>query len=449
MTYRGGGYYAASLPGHASQSRIAFYLQATDLHASPATTRFPDNAPNRECAIQFGEEKFKGNFGVYRLWLTDRDGEDLERPRQARQHPIGRNVRLRRLPRHLQHGRPLRRESIHLARLQLADRLALRLRVHLPRGRSLPQHDRFHHGLSHPRRSAQLEHVALWMLDRLGGHGGYRRFVNLAINGNRRGNIYEDCLQPNGDVVDAQFPSDADGDLYKIDDWFEFNDAVSSFNNIDASLQKFTTSGNVKKAARYRWNWRKRAVARSASDYTSLLTLVDAMNPRSNDRFTDSEYATLNGLMDIGGWMRVFAMERIAANWDSYGYSRGEEHVRLQAPERQMGSFGPGTSTSRVRHRWPGRQRRALFGSSDPTMTRLMNHAPARRLYLQALKEAAEGPMAATAVAERMDALAAGLKANGVSVSATTGSKNWISQRRDYILGQLQPYAAAFCDYQQ
>src|SRR6185295_19031797 len=106
---------------------------------------------------------------------------------------------------------------------------------------------------------------------------------------------------------------------HKIEDWFEFNDSATGFANHDATLDNFTTTGGVKKLARYRWNWRKRATD-TPNIYTNLFNLVDAVNAPGPEPYT----SLVEGQMDVEEWMRIFAMEHIVGNWDSYGYNRGK-----------------------------------------------------------------------------------------------------------------------------
>ncbi|MFO1512375.1 MAG: hypothetical protein U1F83_05590 [Verrucomicrobiota bacterium] len=52
------------------------------------------------------------------------------------------------------------------------------------------------------------------------------------------------------------FSNDDNGDLHKIEDWFEFDDSGDNMlGNQDATLGDFTTTGGVKKTAC--WNWRR------------------------------------------------------------------------------------------------------------------------------------------------------------------------------------------------
>jgi hypothetical protein len=79
-------------------------------------------------------------------------------------------------------------------------------------------------------------------------------------------------------------PGDSEGDFFKIDRGFEFNDGGSLIGGADPQpqLQVYSTrdlvnGGFKKKLEKYRWYWLKRA-SDSANDYTNLLTLADVLN---------------------------------------------------------------------------------------------------------------------------------------------------------------------------
>ena len=113
--------------------------------------------------------------------------------------------------------------------------------------------------------------------------------MHVIINGVRRvagGNaVYEDAQQPNADLVKELFPSDDKGDLHKIEDWFEFDNNSTRVFNSDATFVNYQTVGGQKFLARYRWNWRKRAVQGSANNYTKLFRLIDADNATNSPNF--------------------------------------------------------------------------------------------------------------------------------------------------------------------
>jgi hypothetical protein len=193
----------------------------------------------------------------------------------------------------------------------------------------------------------------------------------------------------------------------------------------------------VLKLARYRWDWRKRAVQDSANNYTNLFELVDAVNA------ADPEYTRrVENLVDVEEWMRVFAVEHIVGNWDAYGYSRGKNMYAYKPTEGKwgvmpwdidfvlgLGSDGPTSG---------------LFGCNDPTITRMYNHPAFQRAYWRAVEDAVNGPLVAANVAALVDAKYDALTANRISLEAPTGIKQWIDSRRAYLVGQLSGVASGF-----
>src|SRR6185503_16416715 len=104
--------------------------------------------------------------------------------------------------------------------------------------------------------SFQREQAANTLLRALGQPWMYRRFVAVYVNGRRRGAVMEDSQRPNKDIVEEHFSNDTDGHLYKMGSWFEFDsepDSESYVNwiNFRCNLMPYTTTGGVKKTARY------------------------------------------------------------------------------------------------------------------------------------------------------------------------------------------------------
>jgi len=291
--------------------------------------------------------------------------------------------------------------------------------------------------------TAQREQAAFWMLQQLGVPTFYRRHVNLLVNGQQRGLVYEDSQQPSGEVIDEWFPDDNHGDLHKIEDWFEFDTTGDSkLFNVDATLQNFTTTGGAKKLARYRWNWRKRAVNDSANDYTNFFSLVDAVNaPRPEPYFSRTD-----ALMDVEEWARVFAVEHIVGNWDSYGYNRGK-NMYAYKPEHGKWNLiawdidflldnGGEPNTADVKP--------ASMPIGDGIIRTLLSFAPFQRAYWRALEDAVNGPMLAATISGMMNAKYNGLVAAGIPASSPSSALTWVASRRSYIQSQLATVAASF-----
>ena len=73
-------------------------------------------------------------------------------------------------------------------------------------------------------------------------------------------------------MVKEHLPNDDDGFLYKMQPWFEFAPALPSdvmgFDNQSwCNLMPYTTTGGVKKVARYRYNFEIRRTPDSAKRF--------------------------------------------------------------------------------------------------------------------------------------------------------------------------------------
>jgi hypothetical protein len=283
----------------------------------------------------------------------------------------------------------------------------------------------------------QREQTAYWIGEQIGIPSSYRRSVKLYVNGARRAQIMEDVQQPNGEMVDEFFPDGVGGDLHKIQLWFEFDDPAVTFSATGADLSRYNTTGGVKKLARYRWNWPKRAVNGSANDYTNLFALVDTVNTRSTG---DAYTRELLRSVDVDNWMRTYAVEHIVGNNDSYAYGGGQNMYAYQPLNDRWKlmiwdidfAFNSASSTS------------DLFQGGGANTGPSVTHPPFRRLYWQALQDAATGPLSAARANPLLDARFAAFTSSGANVDSPSSIKTFISQRQAYILKLLTNINSAF-----
>jgi hypothetical protein len=440
MAYNGAGFYSAVIPGQPTGTMLAFHIVATDAANPSATSLFPSDAPQRECLIHFGSTVPAGHFGTYHLWITQGTAHQWAERELNSNKPLDAtfvygDFRVVYNIGTLYSGSPFHTTSYTGPLSGTCDYIALFPKDDLMLGAT----DFILATVGNLANDAttQREQVTFWMLSQLGLPYHYRRFVNLFVNGQRRSTIYEDCQQPSSEVIEEWFADDPDGQLYKIEDWFEFDNAGVSFNNVDARLEPYTTTGGQLKTARYRWNWRKRAVQSSANTYQDLLAVVEAVNAATNV-YTER----VSALVDIDQWMRTFAMEHVIGNWDSYGHRRGKN---MYAYKPNQGRWQMLTwDNDWVLGAGSDSPTNKLFEVNDPTVNRMYNHPPFRRMYFRALYDAVQGPLVETQVGPWMEARYNGLLANNVPASSPTEIRNWINQRRTFILKQLGTVDARF-----
>lgn len=432
------GLFSATMPGQTNGALVAFYVQATDAFAPPATTRFPKDTPQRECLVRFGDTLPNLAFSTYRFWITQTNlNKWINREKLSNEPLDGTFV----------YGNW---RAIYNAGNQYAGSPYHSPGFNSPIGNncdyyvSVPVDDAFLNAteftLQMPGNgggdtTCQQEQTAYWIANQLDQPFLYRRSVNVFLNGIKRGILLEDTQQPNSDFNAQWFPDYPATDLYKVMIWFEFDDAASGFSSAGASLANFTTTGGVKKLARYRQNFGKRAVQDSASNYTNIFNLVDTL---ATTAVGDAYMMQVAPKLDYTEWARIFATERIVGNTDLYA-NGGGQNCYIAKPEGGPWRFLIWDIDFAFASQQPTYN---LFNFSDTPIVKLFSQPTVLRAYWQALEDAANGPLArATNV---IDVRYASYQGAGVSAAAPTAMKTWIAARRDFVFAQLGTVRANF-----
>ncbi len=442
MTNNGAGYYSAPIPGQASGAMAAFYIQAADNGTPFGVTLFPNDAPVRECLIRWGEPQPTGTLGQYHIWITTATANYWTAREKNSNEPLdcsfvyGTN-RVIYNGKTLYAGSPWHAPGFSGPLGGICDYV-----FRAPDDDPLLGHDDF--AIASPGNlnsdpAYMREQMAFFVLRKLGEPYLYRRFIRLYVNGQQRGTLYEDTQQPSGDWAEQWYPDDPNGDVHKIEDWFEFDDTGNSFNfNVDATLQNFTTDGGAKKLARYRWTWRKRAVQDSANNYTNLFSLVDALNS------TGPAYNTLvPQWVDLGNWARVSVQQRIAGNWDAYTMGRGKNCYAYKPDDADRPWKLCPWDIDFVFDNGGNAATDALFGAGDPIINTLQGWAPFRREMYCAYAEAANQILIPAVFDARIDAIYNGLVSEGIALDPAAGMKSYVVTRRSTILTDIAANATA------
>ena len=436
-----GGWYSAELPGQPTNALVAFCVTVED--GAGAVRTWPDLSTGREALVRWGETNMSGTFPVYRLWITAATEQEWRQRDKNSNHPLRgtfvlNSDRVVYDMECLYSGSPFHARNYNGPIGSTMCDYVLRF----------PGDERLFGAtdfvinslLGGEDSTFTRQQICYWMAEQVGIPYLHRRYHHMFVNGVRRGQVCEDVQQPSGDVVEEFFPNDDRGPLHKIEDWFEFQDDGVTFANVNATLGDFRTTGGIRKIARYRWNWRPRAVRGSANDFSELMTLVDAVNATSPYPYELLVPATL----DLREWMRVFALERAVSNFDSYGFQRGKNMYAYKPGTRPWHlliwdmdfSFGLGGT---------GQTNNPLFGSeNDPAIARMKNYPPFQRLFWAALYELVQGPFRREVAEPQMQMRYQALLRNGATgVSSPTSVANWLEGRRNFILAQLADVASA------
>ena len=457
----GDGIYSGTIPAQASGTLVAFQVVATDSLGAVRTFPLPDPTYKNpfECLVYFGDTILSTAFGTYRQWMTAANVTDwANRPALSNEQLYetfvygnsrviyNARVKYNGSPYHQFSGSPPTVNAHYTINLPSDDMFlgtdSLH-KVHCPGNGPFGD------------QTLQREQTCYWFYRQLNQPWGYRRYVNMYFNGNRRTSsggptdMMEDAQTPGADMIAEFFPDDQNGNLYKLQPWFEQDDGAgnTSVNNVSWCTQlKFLTSSNglpVQKTARYRWNWLTRAANGSANEYTPVFNIVNAAN-LTGPALT----AAYSSLVDYEEVFRVFAVEHASGDWDSvgtqnqqnmYGYmpEHGKWHLMkwdlnivLGSANSDTASWGVGVNVANFAPATPGPTDTAVLG--------LYTNAVFRRALLRGLKELATGPMAKANYEPVMDAKYRAFLASGITPRSAFGdAKTFIDGQRAYILGTL------------
>ncbi|HSU53049.1 MAG TPA: lamin tail domain-containing protein [Candidatus Dormibacteraeota bacterium] len=449
----GDGLFSATIPGQPANTLAAFYVSATD--GLGASTRFPalrpaNNEPVRECVVLFGDGSPVSSLGTYHLWVTqtniqrwinlaDLGNEYIDCTFVTQNRVIySAGGRFTTSPAHQGFNSPVGKLCGYEWEFPDDDKVLGTTsfhKIHLPGNGGLTDS------------TLQREAMSYTFLRALGEPWLYRRDVGVFVNGNRRGPLMEDVQVPNGDYVKEYFPNDSGGYLYKFNQWYEFAAQPSGvsigYSKVSThTLLPYTTTGGVKKVARYRLMYQIHRTPGSMNDFTNVFNLVDAASS-----FGTSNYvANMEGLADMQNWMDVFAVNHAVGNWDVYGGETGQNLYGYQGTVGTKmtllmwdmnidlgsgGSWGAGAN---------------LFTSNvNDTNTENIFICPAfRRMYWNALQRLINGPFSVAAITPLAEAkykafanANLGQYLSGGLDDPSGALSSWIAQAQSSIASQI------------
>ena len=412
----GSGLYSGTIPGQAANTLMAFYVEARDGLNAPGT--FPPDAQAQQCLYQVGPNA-TSNFVMYRILTPGATRQALaSRPRMSN-HLLPccfvyddtevyymSSIRFR--------GSPFIRGEAD----PVYSKRALRLRLpsdQLFHGRSEINLDTMESGRNP---SLQSERVAYWICRKAGIPWSQIQFTRVLVNQSDHG-LYGDVQKVDEDYVDYWFPDDVGGYLYKIDDWFEFNDS-GGFNNRDADLRLWGEDEET-----YRWNYRTRS--RDHEDnFEPIIDMAISAN------LPDAQYrSAMLATFDLEEVLKEMAVRHIVGDWDSWGYNRGKNNLIYWRPsdgrfvlipwdiDFVLGS-GDGPTSSLSASSLFNFSR--LFGEFGEEYGRI-----SRAIARTTLGEGADNGY--------MDRTYSLLAQEGVGAADPSGIKSYLAARRNFMLG--------------
>ncbi len=464
------GIYSATIPGQADGEMVAFYVQARDslnaigtfpqdVFPKPGFDRcWPNDALVRECLVRWGEVQMAGDFATYHLWVSAVNSNRWHTRGPMNNTTIdgtfvynNSRVFYNALP--LFSGSPFHRTN---STAGPAGPLRVDYEMNFPDDDPLLAATDF--VLNNPGnadrytisdQSALNEQVVYKIFEGLGMPNNHRRYIHMFVNGSQRSKayertghfIFEDSQQPNGDMIAEWFPNDAGGQLFKVEDWFEFDDNgfdVAAYN--DADLERRTVALNGQQTfvpAPYRFMFRKRSVGvgNSANDYSPIFALIDAASPADNPTNATVDPDVFGAVADYEAWMRHFAVQRAVGNFDSYGWNRGKNDYLY----RTINGFAhmPWDVDYALGLGRPPNE--PLFETTDSRVAAMFNTPVIVRAYWRAFHDLVNGPFSNAHLDPFIDARVNALLANNIDIdlNAVASIKAYINNRQSFLQNEL------------
>jgi len=448
MTNNGAGFYSTVIPGQPSGVGGAFYIQAIDGSGTPAGSTFPDDAPGRECILRWGDPASPGSLAAYRFWISQTNVNRWTAEEKKSNNPkditfIYGGTRVIYNAGGMFHGSPYHAPGYDS-----------------PVGNScdydlvFPDDDTLlgdtGMGLLRPGNgggdaTAQDEIQAFWFASQFGLPFNYDRPVFGFVNGQRREVVFLDAQRPGGDWVAEWYPNDTKGELHKVQLGFEFGDQGFSageqgYSVVGADLNRYTTTGGLKKLARYRQTWPLHGGPNpQQNNYTNIFKLVDATMTGAVIG-SDAYNASLTNATDVEEWFKIHVTQHLYNNYDSFSYGGGQNAY----------AYKPQFDTWKlllwdVDFAFGGDPNDAnLFGIGSNEHGPRNDHPPFARLYWQALIEAANGFLTAARSNPILDARYNGMVAGGAAIGSPQGIKDFIATKRNLVLSQIANNQSSF-----
>ncbi|MBL7188157.1 MAG: lamin tail domain-containing protein [Phycisphaerae bacterium] len=437
------GIFTAMIPGASSGTMRAFYIEASD---GSESTRFPAllepsaDVPERTCLVRVGDTSVNTRFATYRIWLSD-DVISTFRSRANLSNELmdctfvynntdvfyNARIRFRGSP-FIRSGSGRDPRSRYAYRIDFNPEQKFRGREEI--------------NLDHTEgsdRGPLQERASYWFYAQMGLQYSSQEFVRPLVNGGDNG-IYEDVQKIDGDYVNKWFSNDTEGYIHKIDDYFEYSANGTGHTNLDEGL-KFDSRHPLLKET-YRWGFEKRS-HRDNDNWDHLFDFAVAMNTRSN---TPRYEQIIEAVIHPEHFARVLAIRHAVGDWDSYGYTRGKNNYFYYAlPEGKWYLLPWDIDFTLGSGNGPATNLFSISGGEFPEVNQFLNYPKYRQMYLQAFADLVNGPWQTsygtsnppTAFDLFLDDAADALVADGLSDGRRNGIKQFVRDRRAYILTQV------------
>jgi len=447
------GIYTATIAGASGGTMRAFYIVAYS--AGSVSTRFPTvlqstaDVPDRTCLVRVGDTAVTSEFAVYHTWMSNdvinTFGSRVNLSNELMDCTFVYNdtdvfynayIRLR--------GSPFLRNGTGRQPYP-GERIGMRIEFN-PDNKFAGIEEMNLDGTEGSSRGPLQERASYWFYRQMGLQYSRQEYVRPVMNGNTAAN-YEHVQKLDGDYVDSWWPDDNEGYLHKIDDYFEYGSSGTGFSNLDEGL-KYDASHPLLKET-YRWGFEKRS-HRENDDWDHIFNFAVAMNTSSSDPGYE---AAVESVIDPYHFAAVLAIRHAVGDWDSYGYDRGKNNFFYYTlPEGKWYllpwdiDFTLGSGHGSTHDMF------AVTSGEFPEVYQFFHYSKYEDMYLGALSALVNGPWQTaygtsdplTPFDDFLNDAADALSRDGADASRRDGIKDYVRDRRSYILSNYDIPALTF-----
>ena len=413
----GDGVFSATIPGQVAGHIVAFAVEATDAAVRPRTSRFPGppptGAPPLECLVRFGDTLTPGVFGNYRLWVSSTNVTRWEARETRSNEPVdttftygdyrsvyAAGVRYRGNWRTT--GFDDYQTAAYMIKFPKTDRILGDSEVALD-----------FISLHQDNGTRQQEKHAYWMARQVDLAAMALRYVHVSVNGSAL--FRYDSLSPSRTLCKSWY---GDDDPHVYEQLYPHE----PFGN-------YTTTGGVKKQAKYRYCMRKKSTTVPDDDFTPLYRVIDALGAPNDDLYV----ARVSALADIRAWAGYWVLNRMCGNSD---------HYRAADYPHNLYTYIPPYGRSRlhiVDFDGAFRTTYGLFPRRGFLPAVMFAKPEFRRIYWRLANDMARGPMAPDVSGVRLNDWYQVFVNQGVSAVNPTEMSAWITARWNEYLQALAP----------
>ncbi|HEY3853200.1 MAG TPA: lamin tail domain-containing protein, partial [Verrucomicrobiae bacterium] len=171
-------------------------------------------------------------------------------------------------------------------------------------------------------------------------------------------------------------------------------------------------------------------------DYTNVFSLVNAANSHGTPNYV----ANMENIADMENWMRVFAANHAAGNWDSFGAQNAQNlygYIGAQGTKYSLHMWDfnivLGNSGS-----WSPGQDLFTVNGADPNTADIYSNPTFLRMYWRAMQELVNGPLTAANSSPLLNAKYTAFTQNGQNVeNPTSAIEPWLASAKSSIASQI------------